>query len=206
MELDQRHFEALEKAEALMLRSDFCPYLDLKELFRDRSDLGRARCRSLFINFCRLGVGGLTEDFKKKFFEILFSEEVIVNGKPDFFNILNDLSGYERRNDDFAIPFSFVSKLVGMHCESSPIYDRHVVAFFHAKPPLPSAGKESRINWFIGFLAEVTKSYHDWANEERVKPVLERLKVFDSRLSKCHEVRLMDFLVWKTGKEKLLIS
>jgi hypothetical protein len=206
MELEQRHIEALDKAENLMLSSDFCPYLDLKELFQERTDFARARFRSLFIDFYRLGAGGLTNDFKDIFFDILFSETVIVKGHPDFSTILTKLSEMKRRKGDYAMPFSFVSKLVGMHRESSPIYDQHVSTFFGEKPPGTSASKRRRIEWFVGFLERVANSYHTWANDERIKIILERLRSRDPRLGKCHEVRLMDFLVWKVGKDRLLGS
>src|SRR5579862_7161675 len=54
--------------------------------------------------------------------------------------------------------FSFVSKLVAMHRESSPIYDRHVLAFFAKKAPAKSVPNEDRI-WVtaevVSFLRDV---------------------------------------------------
>jgi hypothetical protein len=39
MNLQQEHIDALDKAETLMFHSDFCPYLELKEMFPDASPL-----------------------------------------------------------------------------------------------------------------------------------------------------------------------
>ena len=206
MQLEQKHVRALETAETLIFHSDFCPYLELKDLLADANPLSRNRFRSLFTRYYGLNVGGLTDEFKDRFFEILFSDKVIVNGQCEFSTILTILSGMKRKKQDFAMPFSFVSKLVAMHSESSPIYDRHVIAFFREKVPAASVIKKQRIQWFIGFLDHVSGSYEAWAQDDRIRPVLKRLKARDSRLKKCDEVRLVDFLVWKVGNQKLLTA
>src|SRR6266702_3541383 len=118
MQLEQTQVCALDKAERLMFHSDFCPYLELKALLSDTSPEARERFRSLFTTFYGLNVGGLTDDFKEKFFEILFGGKILLNERPDFSGILNQLSGIKRKKGDYAMPFSFVSKLVAMQCEA----------------------------------------------------------------------------------------
>lgn len=146
MELTQRHIDALNEAETLMFHRDFCPYLELKELFTDRSDLGRHRFRLLFTDYYGLNVAGLTDVFIDHFFNILFTGTVIVDGQPDFSAIFSELCSIPRRKGDSATQFSFVSKLVAMYRESSPIYDKHVLAFFGKKVPAKSArNDEDRI-------------------------------------------------------------
>jgi hypothetical protein len=206
MQLEQKHVAALNTAETLIFHSDFCPYLELKDLLPDASPLSRRRFRSLFTRYYGLNVGGLTDEFKDLFFEILFSDKVIVNGQAEFSTILTVLSGIRRKKKDYAMPFSFVSKLVATHSESSPIYDRHVVAFFREKIPATSVDKKTRIQWFVGFLDRVGRSYGAWAQDDRIKPILNRFKARDSRLKNCDEVRLVDFLVWKVGSQKLLTT
>lgn len=206
MQLEQKHVGALDTAETLIFHSDFCPYLELKDLLPDASPLSRSRFRSLFTSYYGLNVGGLTNEFKSRFFEILFSDQVIVNGQREFSTILTALSRIRRKKQDYAMPFSFVSKLVAIHSESSPIYDRHVVAFFRENVPVASVDKKKRIQWFVGFLDRVGRSYEAWAEDDRIKPILNRLKARDSRLEKCDEVRLVDFLVWKVGNQKLLTT
>ena len=204
MQLEPKHIVALEKAQALIVRRDFGPYLELKGLLPDSSSTARTRFRMLFINFYGLHRGGLTDEFKDRFFEILFGDNVIVNGQPNFSWILNELSGIKRKKDDFAMPFSFVSKLVGLHRENSPIYDQHVRDFFRAKVPAASVDKKERIEWFLGFLDCVGRSYEIWAGDARIRPVLEKLCARDTGLMTCDKVRLIDFLVWKVGNQKLL--
>jgi len=204
MHLEEKHINALNKAETLLFPSDFRPYLELKALLPDSSPPARNHFRSLFTNYYGLNTGGLTDEFKNRFFEILFEGKIMVNGRPDFSPILIELSEIKRKTGDCAMPFSFVSKLVGIHLESSPIYDKHVLAFFMKKAPAATVDKSKRIEWYVDFLNDVSRSYRAWANDSTVKPILERLKTHDDKLESCHDVRLLDFLVWKVGNRKLL--
>jgi hypothetical protein len=204
MQLQARHITALNTAETLMFHSDFCPYLELKALLPDASAGARARFRSLFTNYYGLNVGGLTDSFKEHFFAILFGGNVIVNGQPEFPTILNELSLIPRKKGDCAMPFSFVSKLVAIHRETSPIYDRHVLNFFGQKAPAAANPKADRIAWYVSFLKQVAANYAVWAQDMRVTPILNRLKARDQRLAQCDDIRLVDFLVWKVGNQKLL--
>ncbi|MGB9435435.1 MAG: hypothetical protein WBQ89_24520 [Candidatus Acidiferrum sp.] len=204
MQLEPKHIEALEKAERRMFHSDFCPYLELKALLPNCTSEARAQFCFLYTRFYGLNVGGLTNSFKERYFEILFSGNVILNGQPDYAGILHELSGIERKKGGWAMPFSFVSKLVAMRSESSPIYDRHVLAFFGRKAPAATVEKTMRIEWYVGFLNDVSRAYAGWANASMVKQILERLKARDNRLRNCHDFRLLDFLVWKVGSGKLL--
>ncbi len=204
MRLEPRHTEALDRAERWMFHSDFCPYLELKALLPDATPDARERFRVLFTAYYGLNVGGLTEEFKDNYFRILFSDSVILDGCPAYSTILKELGGFKRKKGDRAMPFSFVSKLVAMRLESRPIYDRHVLAFFGKKSPAASVDMGERIDWYVRFLDHVRSSYAAWANEPMVMPILERLKDRDDRLRCCHDVRLLDFLVWKVGNRKLL--
>lgn len=204
MELDQSHIEAFNEAETLMAHRDFCPYLELKALLPDATPQSRARFRSLFTKYYGLNVGGLTDAFKNRFFAILFAGRVIVNGQADFPSILNELSLIPRKKGDYAMPFSFVSKLVAIHRETSPIYDRHVLNFFNQKAPAAATPNAKRITWYVDFLNQVATDYAAWAQDVRVTPILNRLRARDPQLAGCDAIRLMDFLVWKVGNQKLL--
>ena len=206
MLLQPEHIEALEQAEVLMFHSDFCPYLELKEIFREGTPQASKRFRILFTNYYGLNVGGLTDAFKDKYFEILFDSDLVVDDKPDYSSILTTLRKIPRKKGDYVLHLSFVSKLVAIHRESSPIYDRYVLKFFNAKTPATSISQEKRIEWYVKFLNDVANDYAKWANDQRIIPILERLKARDSRLGQCDVVRLMDFLVWKVGNQKLLYA
>lgn len=201
--LDQAHVDALGQAEALMYHCNFCPYLELKELLANPTAQNKHRFRSLFTTYYGLTVGGLTDSFKDRYFEILFSRNVIIQGRPDFVGILTDLSRIKTKRGINAVPFSFVSKLVAIHQERSPIYDRHVRGFLDFKE-VKAPSLELRIEWFVGTINRIATSYQAWAKDKRIQPIVERLKARDARLQRCDVVRLMDFLVWKVGNQKLL--
>ena len=204
MQLTQRHVAALDTAEARMFHCDFCGYLDLKELLRDDSASARELFQDRFTGIYGLNVRGLTDAFKKRFFEILFDDKTCGDGQPDYGAILTQLSRFKRKTGSRALPLSFVSKLVAMRDESRPIYDRHVLAFFGAKIPGPAVAKQVRIEAFVAFLEAVASDYRAWATDKRIRPILARFKARDERLQNCDVVRLMDFLVWKVGNQKLL--
>lgn len=204
MNLDDAHARALDRAETWMFHSNFCPYLDLKDLFRGHDPSAPERFKKLFAEFYALNTGGLTDEFKDAFFEMLFNEPLGPSGRVDIRSVLGRLSLIKRRKGDYALPLSFASKLAAMRCEASPIYDRHVAAFFSESAPAASVAKETRIDWFVSFLEQVERSYRAWAVDPRIAPVLQRLKARDPRLADCDDVRLIDFLVWKAGNQRLL--
>src|SRR5260370_20634277 len=106
VQLDTKRIEALEKAERWMFHSDFCPYLELKELLPDPTLEARGQFRFLYTRFYGLDVGGLTDKFRDRYFEILFGGNVMLNGQPDHLGILEELSTIERKQGGFALPFS----------------------------------------------------------------------------------------------------
>jgi len=204
MQLTKKLITAFVNAESQILKKDFVPYLELKSLFQNQTPQSRDQFREIFIKYYGLNVGGLTDTFKDEFFKILFGGNVIIKGLPDFNTILNRLFVIPRKQGDYAMPFSFVSKLVAMHSEKSPIYDRHVLAFFGEKAPDSNISIQNRINWFENFLNQTATDYETWAQDKQIIPILNKLKKRDSRLSQCDDLRLIDFLVWKIGNKKLL--
>jgi len=203
MELSTRHIEALDKAERLLFHRDFCPYLDLKRLLPQTDDLSRERFRELYTDFYQLRIGGLTDEFKDKYFELLFSPPK-TDGRIDVKFIFQELSCIKNHQGSVTLPFSFVSKLVGMHDESRPIYDIHVSRFLGVKPPGPTRPMALRIDWCLEFFGTATDDYVRWAKQEDVATILQSLKQRDVALTKCHDVRLLDFLIWKVGSKNLL--
>lgn len=204
MPLSSRATDALERAEKLLLLSDICPYLDLKMLRPVSDPVFRARFRALFVRYYGMNTAGLTDAFRDRFFATLFDGPVIVDGEPAFEAILTELHAIPRRQGDQAMPFSFVSKLVAMHDENSPIVDRHVLSFFGLSMPATTHPVAERIRRFRVLLGNIRSSYIVWASEPRIEHMLDRLRARDRRLGQCHVVRLLDFLVWKVGNEKLL--
>ncbi len=200
-ELTEVRFRTLEKAARRLLRSDFAPYLDLKYLFAQGDQDSRERFKSVYSRFYQLREPHITNDAREVSFHILFNWKVLDDkGQPRFRPILRRLA----KEPDRKMHFSFVSKLVTMHQECSPPYDAHVGKFFSKRLPGTRLEPEVRIGRFIELIQEIKGSYQKWAEEERVMSILDGIKSRYPELQDCHNVRLMDFLVWKAGKEKLL--
>jgi hypothetical protein len=200
MELRETQIKALREAETLMVCCDFCPYLDLKALLKDASPLARRKFEPLFTSYYKLNVGGLTPDFKIRYFNILFDPPLAADGTPDVGAILGQLGELPRRKGDTALPFSFVSKLANIHSDTSPIFDKYVLAFRGEKRPSLALSKPERIATFLELLKSMARDYTTWALNSEVAEVLERLKNRDQRLANCSDIRLLDFLIWKAGR------
>ena len=133
----------------------------------------------------------------------MFSDKVIVDGAPAFEKILSTLHRIPTGNGAFRLDASFVSKLVNMHLESSPIYDEFVLTFFDETEEDPRKLSDVRIRWFIRLVNHIKMHYDRWAKIAEVATILDEFRNKDLRLSQCHHVRLIDFLVWKVGKEHI---
>jgi hypothetical protein len=206
MDLTPDHIEALRRAAGLLLKSEFQPYLELKARLPD-ARLNAALRPEFRKNFCKyygLNTAGLTDDFKDRYFEILFREDVVPDGLPGYGRLLDILSEIPRKKGDFALPFSFVSKLVAMQNENWPIYDRHVLNFFGTSAPNSRTPKVQRIAWFVGLMHQIATDYGAWCGNDEVQAVLNQLRQRDASLAHCAPIRLIDFLVWKVGNRKIL--
>lgn len=204
MPLEDRHIKAFDEAETWIFHSNFCPYLELRAWLKNPTEAARERFRDCYAQYYNMNTAGLTDGFKDKYFDLMFKGDIFLNGQPDYAGLLMTLSRIKSRTGNYALPFSFVSKLVAMHADDRPIYDRHVLSFFGAKAPGSSIPKPKRIAWYLGFLDRVRTTYIEWSDDPQVASVLRRFRARDSQLKGCHDVRLIDFLVWKVGNKKLL--
>lgn len=213
-ELNDALVDDLREAERLILRSEYAAYLDLKQLFDTHRNAApeltseaRARFEALFTRYYGLNSAGVTKDFKKRFFQILFdaddSVKAFENDKPNYSGVLAELYKIKRLKNDRALQVSFVSKLAAMHNESCPIYDQYVREYLNITLPIngkSAAQVRARITWFTEMLEEIKGAYVDWVRDPRIRAILMRFAKRDPELAKCHVVRQLDFLVWQAGK------
>lgn len=192
----------LREAATHLSALDVAPYFRLKQLLHSQKEHDRLTFRTTFAKFYGLNAGGLSETLKNRYFERLFSLRLTLNHEPPYAELLQELYEFKRRKGDQVLGVSFVSKLVAMHDESRPLYDRHVRNFFGlSKPGLGSV--EFQIAGFIYNLGIIRNHYQTWGTEpdfnHLLKPLLERIPP----LKHCHLNRLCDFLVWTAGRKKL---
>jgi hypothetical protein len=191
----------LEQAANAVEPGAFEGYFELKRLLASNRPSDKQRFEGRFSSYYRLHIGGLTEAFKKRYFEHLHSCRPI--GKKDPYTaLLMDLYQIQRRQGGHSIQASFVSKLVSIHDESRPIYDRHVSNFFGVG--VPALGPpEFRMAGFVWNLALIQSQYEGWAVDKRFRGIRKTLIQRQPQLEGCHSSRLCDLLVWTVGSKGL---
>jgi hypothetical protein len=200
MDLNPEQLDALDQAEPLILKRDYSKYLRLKELLPQQNESNQVEFRRVFKSYYGLNAARLGNQFLNTFFEALFQW----NKGMDAAALLKRLYQIPTARGRNTLQLSFVSKLMAIHDESRPIYDRHVRSFFDVSEIGTKKPVDDRIAWWIAFLDLVKRAYNEWAETDEVARILNRLKVRFPDLAGCHPVRLLDFLVWKTGNASLL--
>lgn len=188
-------------AVSYLRRKDVETYLGLKALLREKPKGYKTQFRSTFSKYYGLNAGGVTDNFKDIYFEELFSYQLNENAPP-YADLLTRLHKILRRNGTYGLPSSFVSKLIAIHEESWPIFDKHVSNFFGLS--VPTLGSlEMRIDIFVGHMRYLRAVYNQMAMDSEIANILNQLIAKHSELGECHASRQIDFLVWTIGRYKL---
>jgi len=194
----------LERARQLLAVRDYAPYLALKRLLAEKPNGFRQEFCQLFERYYGLNAAGLTGAFKERYFELLFAF-TFEPGIDPYAPLLVDLYKIPRRKGDFGLQCSFVSKLVAIHDEDYPIFDRYVSEFFGIAAP--SSGDEHfRSAGFSENMMRLREIYFRWAQDVRFRRILERVKEAHPQLDTCKAPRITDFLVWIAGSKELAKS
>lgn len=195
------HWKLLEEAAERIEKGAFAEYFELKRLLASTDPQDRLAFQKRFATYYRLRIGGLTDAFTRRYFELLFACTPVGQGDPHT-PLLLDLYRFHRRKGDQTIQASFVTKLVSIHDESRPIFDRHVSHFFGMG--VPSVGTtEFRVAGFVSNLQRIQGHYESWATDPRFCDIKTALLRKQPKLNDCHPSRLCDFLVWTAGDQKL---
>ena len=194
--LNEYQLARLEQAATCIDPNSVQTVLRLRVLVQSTKAADHAEFRNLFMSFYRLNTGGLTEAFKKRYFELLFACDPLQ--VDPYTSLLRELYLYPRRRGDYALHGSFVSKLVATRDESRPLYDRYVSEFFGLSAP-GTGSIEFRIAGFVANLNRLRATYLAWIDDPRLKAVLNLAAEKTPRVRDLHPVRVCDFLVWTIG-------
>lgn len=192
----------LDQGAAHVSAGAFESYFRLKDLLRRTDSSSRARFRKEFTTYYRLNAAGLSDEFKTRFFELLFAFDS--RGAIDpYTSLLLELHTIPRRVGDHALQASFVTKLVAIHDEARPIYDRHVSRFFGIS--VPSVGSvEFRVAGFVTNLRFIQTQYEAWSLDSRFPALQRQLVSKQPLIEQCKPARVFDFLVWTVGSQRLV--
>ncbi len=191
----------LKKATKAIEERHIEPYAWLRDFVAGGCNGDREKFRRKFSKYYGLYTGGVTDEFRSKFFEILFFCE-LCNADDPYIPILTELSRIKTHKKSYMLPVSFVSKLVAIHDESRPLFDRHVSDFFGIGCPR-TGDFLMRARGFVANLDVIRSRYLEWGKEGRVAEVLSEFRGRYPMLADTHDVRLCDFLVWVIGNRKL---
>ncbi len=200
--MDDCEFKLLAEAAAdtKYLTKTTGTYLTLRRLlYGPTSDAG-SEFRKLYSKYYGLNAAGLTKEWKQKYFELLFCFRDKMPDNPHRV-ALHILYPLPRIKKDQALQFSFVSKLVAIHDEQQPIFDRYVQSYFGLGPPSLAGLTEFRKLGFLQNLSEIGKRYRAWSEYEPFAAILGELREKVPGLTDCHSIRICDFLVWSVGKK-----
>lgn len=190
-------WDLLTEAESKIADGEFDGYFGLRARLPCRQASDRKRFRSRFIPYYRLNIGGLTDAFKSEYFDRLFKCRPV--GDPDPHTpLLRRLYEFPRRQGDHVLQASFVTKLVSIHDETRPIFDRHVSGFFGVGVPRVGS-TDFRIAGFVANLRHIQNQYESWARDPRFARLRKSLIAKQPRMADCHPTRVCDFLVWAAG-------
>lgn len=175
-------------------------YARLRQLLVLEDAQARTEFEAKFTEYYGLKSGGVTPQFREVFFDRLYALRGKAINDPPYAPLLRELYEIPRHKGDKALPCSFVSKLIAIHDESRPLFDRYVSRFFGLAAP-QSASLDLRIAGFVSNLAAVRANYDAWIEDARFLEVFEQLRDRIHELENCHLVRICDFLVWHAGKQ-----
>jgi hypothetical protein len=198
--LNKYQVDRLEKAATRVDPEAVQTILRLRELLRSKEEADHTRFRDLFAKFYGLNSGGLSKEFKQRYFELLFEFD---SQQADVYTpLLSELYNYRRRKGGYALQVSFVSKLVATHDDSYPMYDRHVRNFFGLSAP-GGGSIEFRIAGFVENLAQLRATYLAWIDDPRWQAVFAQVSEKIPAVDVLHPVRVCDLLVWTVGANEI---
>ena len=170
MAADAYRWALLSKAADAIRPADFAEYFELRRLLGSRRPADHREFQVRFARYYRLNNGGLTEAFKRRYFQLLFTSRPCGEEDP-YTPLLLTLYRFPRRKGDHSLQASFVSKLVAIHDESRPLYDVHVRNFFGMAPPAVGS-IEFRIAGFVENLRRIQEEYESWTVDPHLRACL----------------------------------
>ena len=191
----------LAKAAQKLGPRNFDEYFELRRLLASRHPADRHEFRTRFAKYYKLNSAGLTEAFKRRYFQLLFAFRP-PGPKDPYTTLLRTLYQFPRLQGDQCLQVVFVSKLVAIHDESRPLFDSNVSEFFGMSRPEVGSIR-FQIAGFVENLLRIQKEYESWAQDPHFHRIVKPLIRKHPKLGTCHSTRLCDFLVWTVGAYEL---
>jgi hypothetical protein len=201
MAIEREHLRLLRRAVRAIRARDIEHYFDLRDLLSSNKAFDRDAFEERFAKYYRLRSAFLGNAVERRFFDLLF---IVKRRRPKdpYSRVLLDLVKIKTLKRKHLLHFSFASKLVSIHDEAQPLYDRHVREFFGLMPPGIGNAK-FRIAGFVKNLESVRRTYEEWSADPAFARLVAPLYRRFPQLKECHSSRICDFMVWAVGNQKL---
>ncbi|NQU54198.1 MAG: hypothetical protein HQ522_16850 [Bacteroidetes bacterium] len=151
----------------------------------------------VYKNYYRIENAGLTEQWKEKYFTILFSR-LKSPEKINLKNICLELYDIKNQKDQNSLQFSFVTKMQNILIPQKPIYDSNVSKVFGYGTLYHIKDISKRIYEFLKRLKEIEATYSSIIKSES-SAINKFKKNYDC--DNLADEKIVDFVAWQTGKE-----
>jgi hypothetical protein len=191
--LTERQLEIVCRAAPLVDGGDVERYIELKRLKQSPSASDRTLFEEQFASCCVPESSMPSDAFRRRYFDLLRTLSAPVDGNT-YATLLAELNAIANRQARHPLPASLVSKLVAIHDESNPVFERYVSRFFGVVVPA-EGGLHYRIALLLDHLERIGRTYVTWATDPAFCTATAALCERIPGLALCHPVRLCDFVV-----------
>lgn len=174
-------------------------YVFLQARFRDTEDLRTDSVfKSLFRSYYRLDYAGLSEEFKKEFFEVF--EECRLARNPDIPHIVKRLIEVKTLQHSKTLQFSFASKMAATINPQLPIYDSLVAALFSFSTGYHTRVPDLRIQRFMRFYDHLRTTLTAARDHPIIATLSDDIGKKVSAWNGIEWAKKADFVFWSAGK------
>jgi hypothetical protein len=180
-----------------ILKESIDVYSFLKTEFENSNVTENYLFQFVYRSFYRLDNAGLTDQFKKDYFNILQSYRQLDNF--DFSTILTRLYNIQNHQGQNTFQFSFVTKMQNTIYNDRPIYDSEVARVFSFRQPKQGIKFDDKLTFYLNQLEIIRNTYASLIANKNIQNVINS---FDTKFygNNLGEIKKLDFIFWAAGK------
>ena len=169
----------------------------------DRYESNRGRVSNdhvfqfLFRSYYRLDNAGLSDDFKRAYFERM---EELFGAQIDLREICLYLTKFRNRRNQISLQFSFATKMAATIDSSLPIFDSFVAKMLDFRPPGYGRSLEQRLERYLDFYNNLKEVVRLLSKDERIKSLRDALAQKLAKWTSLSIEKQIDFILWAAGK------
>jgi len=177
-------------------------YLFLADDFARGSVTERPLFQFVYRSFYRLDNAGLTQEFKKKYFELM---EAARGKAVDIRRLAEVLFDIPNAKGQKSLQFSFVTKLAHTVDPKHALYDENIVKYFRFRSPNGSPKDfPNRIQPFLPFYQDLSRCYQRILGDGTLANAMHSFR--DTRSARVPDVKILDFIFHSAGRLGLSVG